>query len=107
MHVSLAICERKSTFSWQKKLRKPLFSACTIISYCTFIWCIGKCDNCGKYYNRDLRNSIARSECITDSEQKKLESMQEEVGKVDRLFRKFCSLGREEEEEDQEEKDEK
>ena len=25
-----------------------------------------------------------------------MESMQEEVGKVDLLFRKFCSLGREE-----------
>ena len=24
MHVSLAICERKSTFSWQKKLKKSL-----------------------------------------------------------------------------------
>ena len=43
-----------------------------------------------------LGNSTARSECIPGSEQKKLESMQEEVGKVDLLFRKFCSLGREE-----------
>ena len=49
---------------------------------------------------------MARSECIPDSEQKKLESMQEEVGKVDLLFRKFCSLGREEGGSEEAERDE-